>query len=187
MKIVAFGHRRRVGKDTASKFLDTTLRIEARHLKIKRVSFAAKLKDICTQMFGWAGLQEAQYYEDHPEYREVILPEIGKSPRDIWIEVGNKMREVYQNVWLDYAMRGIKADVIIISDLRFTNEATRVRQLGGMLIKVTRSNVPVSDDASDSALDNWTDWDRIINNSGELGLLNSEMDLLAQTLISELA
>lgn len=186
MKIIAFGHRRRVGKDTAAKFLDTTLRIEARHLKIKRVSFAAKLKDISFQLYGWSGLKDAQYYEDHPEYREAILAGIELSPRDIWIAIGNKMREVYQNTWLDYAMRGVKADVIIISDLRFTNEAIRVRQLGGTLIKITRDCVPVSDDASDSALDHWTDWDQIIDNSGGMGLLNSEMDLLAQSIIEGL-
>ena len=185
MKIIAFGHRRRVGKDCASRFLDTILKIEARHLKVRRVSFASKLKDLCSQIYGWAGLQDEQYYEDHPEYREEILVEIGLSPRDIWINVGNKFREVYRNTWLDYAMRGVKADIVIISDMRFENEAKRVRELGGMLIKLTRSAAPISNDVSDSALDKWTDWDKIIDNSGTMSSLNSQMDQLAKELIGD--
>ena len=68
MKILAFGHRKSVGKSTASKFLTTHLRCEYPDLKIKEVSFAAKLKDISWQLFGWAGLQRGVYYETH--YRE---------------------------------------------------------------------------------------------------------------------
>jgi hypothetical protein len=183
MKIIAFGHRKRTGKDTACRFLDTTLKIEAPKLKVKRVSFAAKLKDTCYQLYNWAGLQDAQYYETNPDAREKVLEKLGFSPREIWIQVGNKLREVYQNTWLDFALFGIKADIILISDLRFPNEASRVKEFGGMLIKINRLGAPRSDDPSDCALERWTNWDKVIYNDGALGLLNSEMDLLAEELI----
>jgi hypothetical protein len=168
-KIVAFAHRKRVGKDSAAKFLDTHLRCHG--MKSVKLSFAAKLKAVCYDLFGWAGLQPGIFYEDekNANLREVVLPEIGKTPRQIWIEVGNKMREVYADVWIDNALRGTpSAQVLIITDLRFENEAKKVHSLGGKIFKIIRPGVPVSDDASDSALDGYTGFDGILENVGNL-------------------
>ena len=67
---------------------------------IGKRSFAYKLKQVCHELYGWAGLREPEFYEtpDGEQYREVILPEIGKSPRQIWIDMGTKAvrRHVYE-------------------------------------------------------------------------------------------
>jgi len=168
-KIIAFGHRKRVGKDTAAKFLDTHLRCHG--LRSVKLSFASKLKEVCYSMFHWAGLQPGIFYEDdkNAHLREVVLPLIGKTPRQIWIEVGNKMREVYADVWIDNALLGSgSAQLVIITDLRFANEAKKVHSLGGKIFKITRPDVPVSDDASDCALDGFTGWDGVLENNGDL-------------------
>lgn len=168
-KIIAFGHRKRVGKDTAAKFLDTHLRCHG--IKSVKLSFAAKHKAVCYDMFHWAGLQPGIFYEDekNAHLREVVLPKIGKTPRQIWIEVGNKMREVYSDVWIDNALYGTpNAQILIITDLRFANEASKVKSLNGVIFKIIRPDAPVSDDASDSALDDYTGWDRILENTGDL-------------------
>ena len=185
MKIVAFAHRKRVGKDTAAKMLDTILRINNPGIKIAKLSFASKLKDVCFQLFGWAGLMPGIFYEDdrNAHLREVVLPKIGKTPRQIWIEVGNKMREVYADVWIDNALLGASADILIITDLRFENEAVKIHALGGRVIKITRQSAPVSDDASDSALDGYNGFDKIISNSGTLHDFNAEMVTLAGEII----
>jgi hypothetical protein len=189
-KIIAFAHRRRVGKDTAAKLLDTILRVKKPGIRIAKLSFAAKLKDICHQLFGWAGLQPGIFYEDerNSHLRETILPKIEKSPRQLWIEAGNKMREIYSDVWLDYMLYGMPAvDVLIISDLRFRNEATKVHSLGGQVIKLVRDSAPVSDDTSDCALDGYIDFDKIIENHGDMHDLHSKMETLSEEILEWLA
>lgn len=168
-KIVAFGHRKRVGKDTAAKFLDTHLRCHG--MRSVKLSFASKLKEVSYLMYHWAGLQPGIFYEDdkNAHLREVVLEKIGKTPRQIWIEVGNKMREVYADTWIDNALLGSgSAELVIITDLRFENEAKKIHSLGGKIFKIIRPGVPVSDDASDSALDGFTRWDAILHNDGDM-------------------
>lgn len=180
-KIIAFGHRKRVGKDTAAKFLDTHLRCHG--VRSVKLSFAAKLKAVCYDMFHWAGLQPGIFYEDekNAHLREVVLPKIGKTPRQIWIEVGNKMREVYSDVWIDNALHGTpSAQVLIITDLRFANEASKVKALDGKIFKIIRGDAPVSDDASDCALDDYTGWDRILENNGNLQVFHDLIAALGQ-------
>jgi hypothetical protein len=185
MKIVAFAHRKRVGKDTAAKFLDTIIRISRPGFQVKKVSFASKLKDVCYQLYGWDGLQPAIFYEaeQNAHLREIALPTIGKSPRQIWIEAGNKLRDVYSHTWVDYALRGIKTDVLIITDLRFENEAKKVHELGGKIFKIIRPDVEVSNDASDSALDNYTEWDGILNNDGTLQQFHWKIEKIAEDIL----
>ena len=89
MKIIALGYKKGVGKDTFAKFMMTYLRCERPNLKIKQISFAAKLKDICYQLYSWAGLERGIYYESHRNFKEEILPQLFKSPRQIWIEVNS--------------------------------------------------------------------------------------------------
>ncbi len=174
MKIIAFGHRKGVGKSTASKFLTTHLRCEYPDLKIKEVSFAAKLKDISWQLFGWGGLKRGVYYETHYREKEILLPKLDLSPRQIWIGVGNRLREVSERVWIDYALN-IKADTIIISDLRFTNEALAINTRGGTLVKINRDEAVEGTDPAEVDLVKWKAWDCIINNNGTLNELNEKV------------
>jgi len=173
--IIAFGHRRRVGKDVATRTLIDML--AARDIPALRVSFADGLKEICTDTFSWAGLQGPAFYEEYPREKEEVLPDLGLSPRDIWIDVGNKLREVYEDVWIDLALRqpaGRKA-VIIISDLRYPNEAAKIRAMGGVLVKVTRDVAPVSNDVADAALADYTEWDMTLINNGTKEELQSQL------------
>ena len=183
MKIVAFGHKSRQGKDSAAKRLFAELKCLSPKLVVKRASFAGKLKAICFDLYAWAGLKPGPYYEDaeHEPERYEILPAIGKSPVQIWIEVGNKLREVYSNTWIDATLSAQSCDVLIISDLRFPNEAAAVQSLGGLCIKVIRPGHPGLDSSSDNALNEFENWDyRFVAN--DLIELYSFVDPLAEEL-----
>ncbi len=184
MKIVGLAHKKGVGKNTLSKFIITYLRCESPGLNVKEVSFAAKLKDVAFQLYGWAGLQRAIYYEIHREQKEIVLPPIKKSPRQIWIEIGNKFREVYERTWVDFALRGVKADVLIITDVRFPNEAKAIKDMGGQLIKINRPNMPQGGDPAEVDLDNWNDWDQIVDNNGTLQELCNFGEVIAKDLLN---
>ena len=180
-KIIAFGHQKRVGKDTAGRFLMTHIRTTRRNSHIVKGGFADKLKDVCYQLYKWAGLQPAEYYEEHPEMREVILPLIGMTPREIWIKFGNGVRStVYDDTWLDYFIHSVKADIIINTDCRFANEANKILAAGGAVIKIMRPSVPHTSDAADDPLlfyDKWTD---VIVNDGDLDCFYHQVIAIAE-------
>ncbi len=183
MKIIAFGYKKGSGKDTAGKFLSTHLKITAGHLKVKQISFAAKLKDISHQLYGWAGIRPGVYYETHWERKEKVLPKLGLSPRDIWISIGNKMREVYSDVWINFALHGVDADILIISDLRFINEAKAILKADGWLAEILRDGIPKGTDPAEVELDNWTNWKYIIDNFGTFQDLHTQIEKIAEDLI----
>ena len=168
MRIVAFGHRRFTGKDTCATYLKTEHVLHNKRAHVLKVGFGSLLKEMCHTLYGWAGLQGEDYYEQHPQEKETILPAIGKSVRDIWIEFGTTVcRSIYDNTWLDVIFRGLKCDLLLIKDLRFPNEAEAIRKHKGILIRVDRNEAPMCDDVADSALKDWTDWDYVISNNSD--------------------
>lgn len=183
MQIIGLAYKKGVGKNTLAKFITTYLRCEAPQLNVKEVSFAAKLKDVAYQLYSWAGIQRGIYYEIRRDEKEVVLPQLEKSPRQIWIEIGNKMREVYQDTWIDFALKNIKADVLIITDVRFQNEAAAIRRVGGQLIKIERNNIPKGTDPAEIDLDSWMIWDAVVDNNSTLQDLNKEAEEIAEELL----
>ncbi len=181
MQIIAFGYKKGTGKDTAAQFLTTALKTNCPGVKIQRASFAAKLKDICFQLYGWAGLHPGPTYERHRELKEANLPLIGMSPREIWIGVGNALRDVYPNTWVKSVLNKTEHDFKIITDPRFWNEATEIRLAGGILIRMDR-DVSRGTDPAEVELDDWKIWSEIIDNSGSLNDLNTQMVSLARKL-----
>jgi hypothetical protein len=60
-----------------------------------------------------------------------------------------------QNVWVDLTLAGVDDDEdVVITDVRFANEALAILNRGGHVIRVTRPGVgPVNDHPSERALD----------------------------------
>lgn len=190
-QVIAFGHRRRVGKDTAATYLSSQLRRTTQKHVVLR-SFARKLKEVCHDLYGWAGLENAEFYErpENDGKREEILPAIGKSPREIWINFGTLVaRNVHGGTWCDWMLKSkggtLDCDVLIITDLRFPNEVEAVRQVGGVLVKVTRDSVEQTDDVADGALKDFDDWDYVIHNNDSINDLFAKVDGLRETLFNE--
>ena len=60
MKIIAIGHYRRVGKDTfANSLVEKARQLDPR-LRVGKRSWAWKLKQICHELYAWAGLREPE-------------------------------------------------------------------------------------------------------------------------------
>ena len=115
---IAFSGKLCSGKSTMAEYVRTTL--EADFLEVSRVlSFAGKLKEIATDLFDMK-------FKD----------------RDLLIAIGLKMREIRQDVWLDYIVKQTNTELrgsAIIDDLRFPNEFDRLRKEGFILIRLTIS------------------------------------------------
>lgn len=185
--IIGLGHRSGVGKDTSAKFLDTHFRCKRPGVKIQKISFADKLKDITFQLFEWTGIKRPIHYENNRKDRELIIPALGMTIVDLWVLVGEKLREVYPNVWLHYITeREHNRDIIIVPDLRHQNEANAIKAKGGKVFKVVNPRVPERTGRSiDDFLSNYDRWDGIILNDSSLEDLNSTLSLISDQLIEE--
>lgn len=182
-KFLAFGHEKNVGKDEATKFAIQQARFSGKFRKVEKGAFADKLKEISYNLFKWAGLQPGYFYEENYAAKEVILPLLGETPREIWIRVANKLREAYPKIWIDGLLKNTSADFLIISDLRFPNEAEEIKRLGGLILKIERPSIKRSSDDADDALLGYTGWSDVIINDGSLADLNSKIAVKLKSLI----
>jgi hypothetical protein len=177
MKVIAFGHKRRVGKNKACELLNSYLRTKGSSLQIQTASFAYSLKKTCDDLFN-TGTPE--YYETYPKHKEDVLKHLDKSPREVWIEFGNYARSIDSLVWIRKVFKDYKnTDILLISDLRYPNEAKYIKSIGGYNILLDR-DVPKTDDVADTALDGWNGWDLKLDNNSDLKALYK---LLIETVV----
>lgn len=184
MYFIGIGHRREVGKDLLGLFLQEEL--ERLGLRVERTSFAAQLYNVCHYLYGWAGFQLKEYYDRNKEEKELTLP-IGKSPRQLLIEVGCKLREVSPLTWVYGAFKHKKTtDVLILTDVRFHNEVLAFMAQDHILVKVTRESAPKYDDEADSVLKDFEGWTHSIENNGTLEDLRKGAVNLVGTIYSDI-
>ncbi len=186
MKIIAFGHRQRTGKDTAGRLLFNHLRYEYPRLKLYKTCFFGPVKDVCGRLFSWSGLQDAEFYENYPGKKDTILPLIGKSPRQIWLEFGHYLREIDPRSVARFALSLIPIDteVVIITDLRDPSEIEDIRTHKGSLVVRIDRNVPKLESKLtghpaynlDSKLENYDQWDRVLDNNGSMRDLSKQLE-----------
>ena len=176
--IIGLGHRQGTGKDTFAKFLADALYRLPSTKSVQIMGFADCLKDICYRIYKQHGLMPGEYYETNRDARNIKLPTLDLTPRELWIKFGtDAVREiVYDNTWLDMSLQKCSRDPghhSILKDTRFPNEATEILGAGGLLIKVTNSRAPVSDDVADTALEGFDEWDWRVRNESTLEALVS--------------
>jgi len=176
--ILAFGHQSRVGKDTCASAVVEAL---GPNSAVRR-SFAAPLKDVAHRLFARYGLLPGDFYErpGNEHFRGQKLHGIDKTPVDLWIEVGQAMRAIHPDVWLD---AGLEPDVcgrlIVVSDIRFRNEVEAVRRLGGWCVRVVRPDAPPPK-GSDNMIGADFVWDAEIVNDGTIEELRAKAVALAK-------
>jgi hypothetical protein len=164
------------GKDTAANFLK-------QHYNFKSVAFAdpirAGMRAIC-------GLEDKHF--QHPE-KEVVLPEFGKSPRQMMQTLGTEWGRVSvnQDLWLilagkkvaEYKEAGYN---VVITDVRFENEAEWLRSQGGVLVHVIRPNAGTTPHghASEAGVKQEAK-DFLIYNTGTLEDLRDKVEYVVST------
>ena len=116
----------------------------------------------------WAGLKETP------------IPGLDKSPRQMLQTLGTEWgrNQVCADFWIMMAdLRLVNGTKLIISDVRFENEATWVRK-NGILLHVTRPDtLGVSPHTSENGIEA-NDRDILISNAGSLVDLNRLVNLM---------
>lgn len=100
---------------------------------------------------------------------------------------GTKFRNEYgENFWVNLLLNSLpstsKEEIILITDVRYLNEAEAIKSRGGILIRVNRphneSPKDISNHPSETGLDNYNNFDYIIENDGSLEDLEGKVKLI---------
>ena len=108
---IAFSGKCASGKSTAAQLLCN------KNPKTIKYSFAAKIKELATELFG-----------------------MKEKDRPLLLDFGGKMRDIDPNVWLNYVINQSKnKEHVVIDDLRFPNEYDALKAEGFILVRLNIS------------------------------------------------
>jgi hypothetical protein len=172
-KIIAFAGRKQSGKTTCSQFVQKYFNGSIEPFNGAKIyNFADPLKtDICINILGLT--YDQCYGEDIDKNTLTDITWNNKllTAREVMQFVGTDIfRKLKTNVWSAATINTInreKHNLAIIADCRFPNEVSAVKDVGGLVIKLTR-NPFHSDQDSETALDedkyDQSNFDLIIHN-----------------------
>lgn len=159
--LVGISGKKRSGKDTAANYL-----IE--HKGFTRVAFADPMREFLLAMDPIVEVEPTPEYEQDGLRVSAIVemegweqakahPEVRRLLQQLGTEAGRKI--LGPDVWIEAANRKIRAikGPVVITDVRFHNEAEAVRGAQGYLVRVDRPSLPVSTDehTSETELDSY--------------------------------
>lgn len=140
-------------------------------LPVIEVSFAAKLKQSAAALLG-CSVDDLERWKNDPQkivaigaaldgYDIATLPGFTQTLRSFLQRYGTEAhRDIFgEDFWLDAALPihsvavGAYSDALyVVTDVRFENEAQRVRDLGGVVVRVVGPNNETGDHRSERAL-----------------------------------
>ena len=184
MKMIALSGKMHSGKSYVAD------RLVAEH-GYKRLSFAEALKDDVKQM----GFFQSDI-DEKPPWMRALLQAYGQARRavdpDYWVtRMRMKIHGSYH--YEQESLFSYEEEKIVIDDLRFENEADMLVTMGeeyqGMAVKLVRlervdydrSGIPGADDASETALDDYPEFDHTLYiMSGDLPALRAAADWMVE-------
>jgi len=178
------------GKDTVADFL-------VKDHGFKRDSFARSLKDAVSAIFGWDRQLLEGATQESRMWRERIDPYWSNkmnrtiTPRYVLQYWGTEIMRgcFHDNIWIDSFISRYDGGKIVISDTRFINEISTIRQLKGKVVLVRRGAIPTQAEMQEKSV-HQSEWDWIgqqfddeIDNSGNLAELKIQVDTMINRLL----
>ena len=165
------------GKDTAAKMLevlyanpdisyeDFANRRYKNFADIQVVHFADILKETVQVLFAIG-----EWETNTQEGKRVTVDWIGKTVRELLQEVGQGLRDAIDpDLWVKALFANTEDWAnIIIADVRYPNELEAIKERGGILIRIDRNGAGAGNHSSETALDDYNDWDFHIGNNGSM-------------------
>lgn len=157
-----------------------------------------KEKELGEEWWYYKGETKLISYNEATEIQQRKLPLIKPTPRLLLQLIGTDLfrNKLHPNIWVNALMADYKESQLgqakrrrkgktfpigyflpnwIITDVRFPNEAKAIKNRGGILIRIERDYVlrggpedPKNQHPSETALDDYQDWDYIIQNDGTI-------------------
>lgn len=165
--IVGITGKKYHGKDTVANYLKEKYNFEC-------YAFAEPIKEICKSVFGFT---DEQLYGSQ---KETIDEYWGKSPRYFFQTIGTDLfrNHIDSEIWIKSLQKKIenKSENVVVSDVRFKNEADCILKKKGKIVKVIRNTDHIQDNhTSETELDEIKP-DYILLNLGSLHDLYKQID-----------
>jgi hypothetical protein len=142
------------------------------------VPFATTLKQMVIPMLTALGYSHQRAWELVLWDKEVLIPEIGVNVRHMLQTLGTEYGRqcLHPNVWLTcWRKQAERSQNVVADDVRFSNEAQLVRDMGGQMWLVTKPGATrKTRHASEGGLDDF-DFDCVIENDGTLDQLRTKV------------
>lgn len=185
--ILGLAGRAGAGKDTAAALLKEIVWDTYPDDSIFVTGFARRVKAGLRSIFGldFEGMTRAE--------KERVIPEIGKSPRQLMQLLGTEWgrEKVHEDLWVTLLSREVMSaetrfeEVVIITDLRFRNERDWIRRHGGAVWWVERDGIQaVAAHKSEESITPM-DCDRTVANMGTKEDLERELRRAWEQLVAQ--
>jgi len=170
-KILGISGKMCNGKDSLANFIFNELAGRT-NIPIYKTSFANPIKAILEIMFPQI---DPYCFYGPSELRKkkiegYVNPQTGDdlSIRDALTQIGKWGRDCNKDFWVSAIVNKFPQNedrIIIVTDCRFSNEIEALRKFNAKIIRVIRPDITItSNDCSETDLDNYTDFDKVIIN-----------------------
>lgn len=198
MKVIALTGAARAGKGTTAELIVDLLReVEGCYAKVE--GFADRLKVSAARALGFDGDDDACIaFCDwlKIEGSVQVLNQTGKLHANVGPLTGRHFLQCYgteahrnvfaEDFWLDAVLPPTldrnDCDLLVIHDLRFANEAQRVRDYGGEVWQVVR---PGTGGAVQHVSEQGVDGDLVIDNRHGMGWLGGKVEIALEPFVAE--
>ena len=174
-KIIAICGSKRAGKDTLANIISNDLNVDFEHVKISQ-----KLKTMCQTLFNFSDEQI------ETDLKEDIDPKWNITPRKAMQFMGTEIMQykiqdllgpgIGREFWINSLLESFdrQSRNYVISDLRFHHEYRRIRQIGGIIVKIVDNDiVNIDNHISENEFQQF-DVDFIVDNTGRKGDLKQQ-------------
>ena len=170
--IIGILGKKNSGKTTVYEMLHGIL---SENETIVKLSFAGKLKEMFSVL---AGIKKEHL--NKTDTKNMLFK--NKLIR-VWLQsLGEWGRNMIPDLWIDTTLTNLNPNnVYIIDDVRFKNEVEKIKQLGGMIIKINRPSLKSNDThISETEMDSILNYDEFIVNDGGLQDLYKKVKSIAK-------
>lgn len=173
-----------VGKDTAAQIL-------LDELGFQRIAFANPIRKALLALDplipapdGGPAARLSEFCQNHPWNEVKDYPEVRRLMQMLGTEVGRNLFD--PDIWVKLAKRQLESTLsvgdVVVTDVRFPNEARLIRGYGGVLIRLERPGFgPVNEHVSDRASERWA-YDQRLENDGDVTALHQKIRRLVEEL-----
>ena len=164
--VIGISGKARSGKDTLGQFL-------CEEYRCLHYYFAKPLKEGARVMFNLT--------EEQIENKEEVIEPWGMSPRKIYQLLGTEVgRGLDKQIWIKNAQMFVKSvpgRTVVITDVRFKNEAEWIRSQDGIVINVERDSQTIITENTHSSENDIEsdDYDLLIKNNGTIDEMCNEV------------
>ena len=165
------------GKDTAAKMLEVLYAnpdisyedfINKRYKNfadIQIVHFADSLKETAQVLF-----RIGEWETNTQEGKKTTINWIGKTVRELLQGIGQGLRDAIDpNLWIKILFANTEGWTnYIIADVRYPNEIKAIKERNGILLRIDRKGTGAGNHSSETALDNYKEWDVHIENNSSI-------------------